>query len=203
MQMSELLTYPLTQESLVWDVGAYRGEFACAAIEKYRCQVVAFEPMLIYVPALRARLNMLTDRYEVMPYGLLDRNLSTTMPLAGDSSSLYKEAGAPGPSMPATFRDITGVIQERDPKRIDLMKINIEGAEYPVLRRLLDAGDLSRIHRLLVQFHTFVPDYEALYEAIAADLAKTHSPSWRNPWVWEAWEAKSVVQRTTNHKEDR
>lgn len=191
----ERLEYDLTADSLVWDVGAYRGDFACEIVKRYACRVWCFEPMLVYVDAIRRRLGMLTDRAMMFPFGLLDEDRKEIIALAGDRTSLYPQASEDalyegGVKMPATFCDVSAFLADRPIERVDLTKVNIEGGEFPLLRRLVDTGDVKKFGYLQIQFHPFYPKAYELYEQIAADLNRTHVLSWRRPWIWESWKRR-------------
>lgn len=184
----ERLDYALTETALVWDVGAYRGDFAAAILERFHCRVMAFECLPVYLDAIRKRLPDI----ELHPFGLADRNYHADIHLAGDRTSAHAAAAndpgyIPGPLMPAVFRDAVTFMDDNHIANVDLAKINIEGDEYPLLRRLLDSGHISRFNHLQVQFHTFVPEFGELYLAIKKDLERTHTLSWRRPFVWESW----------------
>ena len=47
-------------------------------------------------------------------------------------------------------------MKEKGHEKIDLLKIDIEGFEYPVLDNILE--DKINIHQLLVEFHHFFPE---------------------------------------------
>jgi hypothetical protein len=69
-----------------------------------------------------------------------------------------------------------------------LIKINVEGAEYPILKNLIDNGDITKIKNLQIQFHLFDGVENSEYDTIVNELSKTHKLSWRFPFVWENWE---------------
>ena len=185
--------YDLTPQSLVWDVGSYRGDFSVAVLEKFGCHVMAFEPMLMYADALgKNRPTPWKGALAIYSFGLADRDFEQDIPLAGDRTSAHPEAASDpgfhaGPLMPARFRDVIGFMDELAIHRVDLAKINIEGGEYALLRRLIDSGYISRFGHLQVQFHTFMPEFGELYLALKKDLERTHTLSWRQPWRWESW----------------
>jgi hypothetical protein len=106
------------------------------------------------------------------------------MLLAGDSSTIYM-AG----EMQATvqLRDIQTVVQELGITRIDLIKINIEGGEYKLLRRMLATGLVSICQDIQVQFHTFYPNSGRLRSEIRNALQETHFAAYDYPFVWENW----------------
>ena len=70
---------------------------------------------------------------------------------------------------------------------IDLMKINIEGAEYDLLEHLIENKFVENIKDIQVQFHDFVPNAEARMKNIQAGLSKTHYLTYQYPFVWENW----------------
>ncbi len=75
---------------------------------------------------------------------------------------------------------------------IDLMKINIEGAEYDLLEYLIASGLVRRIRRFQIQFHDFVLDAEARMLAIQEQLASTHRVTYQFPFIWENWVSKEL-----------
>lgn len=188
----ERLDYALTADSLVMDVGAYRGDFAVAIIKKFGCRVLAFEPIAMYAASIQARPEIAREIVDVFRFGLADHDFNQQIPLAGDRTSAHFEAAADpnfhaGPLMPAVFRDVIGFMDELAITQVGLVKINIEGGEYALLRRLIDAGYINRFNHLQVQFHTFIPNFGEFYLAIKKDLERTHTLSWRQPWRWESW----------------
>jgi predicted GTPase len=73
---------------------------------------------------------------------------------------------------------------------IDLMKINVEGAEYQILEELIDTKNISKIKNLQVQFHLFDEEENNNYNNLVQKLSETHELSWRFPFVWENWKLK-------------
>ena len=70
-------------------------------------------------------------------------------------------------------------------EEIDLLKLNIEGAEYAVLQDMAKKNLLIKCKDIQVQFHTFVEDYGNQYDTIKAELLKTHCTTYSYPFVWE------------------
>jgi cellulose biosynthesis protein BcsQ len=85
-------------------------------------------------------------------------------------------------------------LQEKDIKRIDLMKINIEGCEYNLLECLIGIGFIKNIKNIQVQFHDFVEDAEKRMMEIQKNLQKTHYLTYQYPFVWENWEIKQKIK---------
>ena len=69
-----------------------------------------------------------------------------------------------------------------------IIEMNIEGAEYDVLERLIEANLHMKIGTLLIQFHKIGPDYLARYVRIQDQLEKTHKLVFQYEFVWERWD---------------
>ena len=73
------------------------------------------------------------------------------------------------------------------------MKINVEGAEYPILKNLIETNSIIKIKNIQVQFHLFNDEENSDYELISKELSKTHKLTWRFPFVWENGELKNEI----------
>ena len=75
-------------------------------------------------------------------------------------------------------------------KKIDLMKINIEGSEYELLEHLIESGCIKKITDIQVQFHNFVPNAPEKRSELHKKLSRTHYMTYNYPWIWENWRLK-------------
>ncbi|MDH5238725.1 MAG: FkbM family methyltransferase, partial [Acidimicrobiia bacterium] len=166
-------------------VGAYTGEWAVPMTQRHRIELHAFEPADDGVAELTEKLGS-DPHVHVHPYGLAERDFSSTMALNGPGSSIYADDGLYG-SQTAEIRDVVPVLAELGISHIDLLKINIEGAEYDLLDRLIDAGWLARIDQLLIQFHEWHPLAYWRRWRIRRRLRRTHRQVWDYDFVWEYW----------------
>jgi FkbM family methyltransferase len=175
--------YPLTNESTVFDVGGYRGNFVREIVARYDPHVYVFEPVPEFFEQLVKEFGA-NPKAKMYNYGLSDCDSISQMLLAGESSTIYT-AG----EIQATvqLRDIQTVVQELGITRIDLIKINIEGGEYKLLRRMLATGLVSICQDIQVQFHTFYPKSGRLRSEIRNALQETHFAAYDYPFVWENW----------------
>jgi FkbM family methyltransferase len=120
----------------------------------------------------------------VHPFGLSDRDGVETIAEAGDASSTFTGTGK---ALTAEFRDVAGFFDEEHLEEVALMKINIEGGEFPLLERMLEANLMSRVRDLQIQFHSFVADAGRRRSAIRAALRRTHHLTYDYEFVWENW----------------
>jgi FkbM family methyltransferase len=186
--------YDLGPQSMVFDLGGYEGQWASDVVARYLCHVQVFEPVAAVADAIRRRFagNQLV---EVHDFGLGPATATVRIWLDGDSSSVVRAATVRAGSQPRAeeirlvrFEDF---IQERGVRAIDLMKINIEGAEYDLLEHLLETGAAGMIGNIQVQFHDFVPDADRRMRAIQSGLARTHDLTYQSLFVWENWRRRA------------
>lgn len=182
------LDYPLTSDSIVFDLGGYHGDFASAVSSRYDCKVYIFEP----VPEFHQKcMERFQDESKVVcfNYGLSSEDNLLEIGLAENSSS-FASPHAQGATLQVRVRSIVECIRELGLDRIDLMKINIEGGEFDVLPALIKSGDIEKVRYIQIQFHNFVDNAAKRRDAIRAALANTHSEMWNYTFVWESWKLK-------------
>jgi len=180
------LNYDLDENSLVFDLGGYEGQWASDIFSRYCCTIHVFEPVSEFADKIKARFAG-NKRIMVHQFGLSNENRAVLLSVNKTSSSLYKQRGE---LKEVRLVKAVDFIQENHIQKIDLMKINIEGAEYDFLEHLLDAGLISNINNIQVQFHDFVSNAEQRMIMIQKKLAKTHSLTYQYPFVWENWRVK-------------
>ena len=176
----------LADGAVVVDVGAYTGEWAVPMLERHPGIVVhAFEPAADGVAELTDKIGG-RPGVHIHPFGLSDADATLTMALHGPGSSIYADEGHYG-SQTAEVRDVVAAFDELGLDHVGLLKSNIEGAEYDLLDRLLDAGWFERIDHLLVQFHEWHPWAYWRRHRIRRRLGATHEQVWNHDFVWEYW----------------
>lgn len=178
------LDYPLTAESIVFDVGGFEGNWAAEIYDRYGCTVHIFEPVVTFHAGIVARFAS-NPKIHVWPFGLASVDGDLAIGLAGDSSSIHRKIGAE--TEIAQLRSFAGFLDERRIKHIDLLKINIEGGEYELLEHILNMSLAGSITDIQVQFHDFIPDASRRMRAIQGRLAATHSLTYQYEFVWENW----------------
>ena len=178
----------LDPDSVVIDAGAHVGDWCSAMVERYGCTIHAFEPAPGALRKLRRRTR---DDPQVHTHAVaLGREDGTaTMELAGPGSALGRVDGSFG-TRQVEVRDVVAVLHELGLDEVDLLKVNIEGGEYDLFDRLIEAHALHRIRTVSVQFHEWLPHAHRRRWAIRRALRRTHRQLWCHPWVWEVWERR-------------
>ena len=176
------ITYPLNKNSLVIDLGGYKGEWSARIFAKYACKIRVYEPHPEFYMTCREALN---PSIVVFNFGLGSE--TKIMHITDDTVySTVKESG----ELEVAIEKASEVFNLEYVNGCDLLKINIEGGEYDVLPDLIANYDTSKLKNIQVQFHNFVPDYKKKYADICAGLEKTHVKNWGYDFLYENWRVK-------------
>ena len=178
-----LTNYELGENCIIFDVGAYKGEWTAGILKRCKNSFVhLFEPD----PSSFSRLSeTFADNPLVIlhPFGLSNKDTVASMNFSGLGSSLHL-----GPACGnVELRDIYRFITDNRIGKIDLVKINIEGEEYALLDRMIETEIIKRCGIVQVQFHEWFPNSTFLRDGLRLRLAKTHRALWNYPFVWESW----------------
>jgi FkbM family methyltransferase len=184
--------YELAADSLVVDVGGYHGDFAAEIVRRFGCRVAVFEPMPAFYDLCVTRFAN-DPRVSVYPFGLGSDDAVLELSDLDNGSSFHIKGNA-AESVHAEIRDVARVWQELDFSIVSLMKVNIEGGEYPLIPRLIETGLISNVEHLQVQFHDFIDGATTQRASIRDHLAQTHQESWCYPFVWENWQIHGLTQ---------
>ncbi len=175
------LTYELRPKDTVWDVGGYEGQWASDIFAKYRPTIHIFEPVQAFADEITHRFAK-NPNIVVHRYGLSDHDAAESISLTGDRASTFVSDTQ---SEQAVFRSASSVAAELGTPT--LIKLNIEGGEYPLLEDLIRTNKIKDIDHIQVQFHDFVPNALPRMTAIQEALARTHTRTYHYPFVWESW----------------
>jgi FkbM family methyltransferase len=177
------LNYPLNENSLVFDLGGYKGEWSSEIANKYNCNIYIFEPVPEFYSGIVERFRK-NKKISVFKLALSASNAKKMISLENDGSSIYKS----GPNqVEISQMDIYDFIKNHNIKAIDLIKINIEGGEYVLLKRMIETKIVEKCRDIQVQFHRFYPDAAKIRNEIRNVLQKTHFITYDYPLVWENW----------------
>ena len=180
------LDYALNENSIVFDIGGYEGEWAESIFSRYRCTIHVFEPVEEFANGIRRRFFK-NPGIVVHQFCLSDSNWTIKLALDKDSTSAFKPAKT---VVDAQSVEAAKFFADNNIKFIDLMKINIEGGEYDLLDYLLEIGWVSNIRDIQVQFHDFIPDAKIRMAEIQKRLSITHELTYQYIFVWENWKLK-------------
>jgi FkbM family methyltransferase len=146
---------PLTPRRIA-DVGANVGLSVVYWAHRFpAAQVVAYEPHPDHVAMIdrQLRLNRLTDRVRVVPAAAADRPGRAFLKAAESQSYLAAGAGPDTLEVP-----VVDLLDDLAREPVDLLKMDIEGSEYPILGD--DRFGRLGIPRVVLEWHNTaaVPD---------------------------------------------
>ena len=182
------LEYNLNEDSIVFDIGGYVGDFAEKISKKFGCKIYLFEPSQSFYKKCLERFK---DNKNILCFNYGVGNLNGDFVLSNDneaSSTKRKISDKEGEKI--KIKKISDIIEEQRVNNIDLMKINIEGGEYDLLPFIINENLISKINNIQVQFHNFIPNAVKKREEITNLLKNTHKNDWSYYFVWENWSLK-------------
>lgn len=183
------LDYKLNEKSIVFDVGGYKGWFTQQIHSKYKCNVYIFEPVLEYYQNIEKMFKGIPN-IKSYPYGLSYKNDKVDIYFNDDSSSVYRNYKDKGKLQTITLKCIKDFIAENKINHIDILKLNIEGEEYPILDYIIENNLHLKIDNIQVQFHQWIENSVEKRNKIRDQLSKTHTLTYDFEFIWENWKLK-------------
>lgn len=148
-----------TQEPVILDCGANVGVSLIFFKQKYpKAQITAFEPD----PEIAYFLE-----YNLQQFGFQDIRLFQKAVWTSETELHFEADGADGGRITEKTEGKTiSTVRLRDflEKPVDFLKIDIEGAEYEVLKDITDR--LSQVQHLFVEYHSFTNQNQHLDEIL-------------------------------------
>lgn len=175
----------LNELSVVIDAGSHEANWSHEIYQRYRCKIVALEPIPEYVTKTHSRLEGTSA--VVIPMALGGWTRLDSFGVHGAMSGQFASESHPQVVGVAGIVDLLKLLKIGD---VDLLKLNIEGGEYEVLEALLQLGEAFRFKNIVVQPHTCVSDYAARWKAIQNGLSQTHECIFMEAFCWEGWRLK-------------
>lgn len=174
--------FNLNKNSIVIDAGGYRGDWAEKIYNLYKCRIHIFEPVWAFYNYIHQKFKK-NNKISIYNKGVFDRDKDVFIYYNKDSTSIYKKEGEGELSKMCNLNDFI-----RDIGSVDLLKLNVEGAEYAVLKSMVEAGTHKSVKNILVQFHKIGEHHLSQKEAITNELKKTHHLTFCYEMIWENWE---------------
>ncbi len=182
------LDYPLDGHSIVFDLGGYIGDFSADIFCKFNSNIFIFEPIKKYSDIISTRFKF-NPKIRVVTAGLSDKNQEANISISGNTSSLYKNPNSKN-KMKIKLLSFFEFIEINQIRKIDLLKINIEGAEFDFMDLLINNKLLTIVRFYQIQFHSFIPNAYEKRQRIRNELKKYYKLQWEYPFVWESWGKK-------------
>ncbi len=189
------LNYPLTSNSIVFDVGGFNGDWSSKIFCMYDCNIYVFEPVILYYENIQRRF-IKNDKVTVVNKGLSsttgEAEFFINSNIDGSSFILRNDVNNIRKSI-VTMISAKDFIDQNKITSIDLIKINIEGGEYDLLEHIICSGIINKIKNIQVQFHDFVENHETRLYKLRQFLSRTHVLTYCYEYIWENWEKKDDI----------
>jgi FkbM family methyltransferase len=163
------------------DFGVFFRNAATRGVNLDRTHVEIFEPHPALFQQLHANIGECPEWLKTTNSGLGDKNTTLCMDQQSDAATTLESPDCP---LLVPVMDIAAVIQPY--QQINLLHINCEGCELPILRRVL-ATNPQKIQNIEVQFHrnhVAVKDY---CDTARALVLSGYRRLYHYAYVWEAW----------------
>ena len=177
----------LNSYSIILDVGGFKGDWSSEIFSRYGSKIHIFEPV-------KQNINYIENRFKnnknifIHSFGLGNKNAAIQISLDGVSSSVYRKTKE---SEKIQIVDIVSWLEENKIGYIDLIKLNVEGAEYDIIERLIDRNWIEKINCFLIQFHDINDTSSNRMKKIKEFISLTHNQKFEYEFVWEKWEKRN------------
>jgi FkbM family methyltransferase len=180
------LNYNLNEDSIVFDLGGFHGDFAESIYDKYQSTIYIFEPVEEFYNIIKNKFKN-NNKIKIFHFGLSDKNDKLEITLSDNGTSIYLD-GLNKETI--ELKSITDFFIEENIQKIDLFKINIEGGEFDILPLLIKSNMVLKIDNLQIQFHNFIFNAEEKRKDIIKGLSTTHKLTYSYWFIWENWKIK-------------
>lgn len=136
--------------------------FESAMIERFGCRVFGFDPTPRSVRYVAEHVS--DARFSSFPCALADRDGTITLTLPPESNADQVSASAfarytstSSSTIEVPCLTLASIRSRFGIQNIDILKMDIEGAEFAVIEQAVANGWLEKISQILVEFHHFLP----------------------------------------------
>jgi FkbM family methyltransferase len=178
-------TYDIDDSSIVFDIGAYRGDWSDIIFNKYHCNIYCFEPITEFYKAICSRFAT-NNKIKIFNYAVGGNTRKDKIVFLKDGSSMHQIGDI---KLEILVKSMHDILNSCNLSKIDVLKLNVEGSEYEILEHLIVTKHINKFRNLFIQFHREVDGYVQKRDNIIFNLNKTHKRVFNYEMVWEKWEA--------------
>ena len=174
----------LNSDSFVIDGGGYQGEFIDNILINFGCKIDSYEPLKKEYENLKKKY-FYNDRVKVFNLAIFSDSKELYLNKEGISSYIVND-NIGKDIVKIKAEDITKIINKKT--KVDLLKLNVEGAEYEILNRVIETNNLNKFGSFLIQYHRSVENSNELRKKIRQKLVKeNYQEVFNYDFVWEYW----------------
>lgn len=144
--------FPLTEDSVVFEIGGYTGRWAKEIAERYNPLLYVFEPQPWAFDKCKEALSDYTNA-RVFPFALGLETAKLPMGNWETDGCSFMNAPSGKPVGWGRMREIHTVMRELRVDHINLCLCNIEGYEFELIPHMIRTGIMDSIDYFMCQFH--------------------------------------------------
>ena len=187
---TKIIDYPLDTTSQVIELGGFTGVWSKKIIDKFNPNLIIVEPVPEFVFELKNNFGK-NPKVNIEGVAISTENKKINLHVKGCATSETIEDSKRKISVDCY--DINYFVSKYNLTKIDLIQVNIECEEYPLILNWIETGFLKNVKYLQVQFHTFCENYLENYNLIEKRLKEIgFEIKYKYDFVWESWENKNI-----------
>jgi FkbM family methyltransferase len=185
-----IIDYPLDENSQVIELGGYHGLWTKRISQKFNCNILTIEPIPEFYNKMITEFNYYLknnrEKIKTENFGISTEEKELTFSVNGDSTSSHLSSSN---QITITCHTLEYYLQKHNIEKVDLLQVNIEGEEYPLLEEWTKSGIINKVKYLQVQYHRYGENYEERHNNIQENLKNLgFKLRYEYPFVWESWE---------------
>jgi FkbM family methyltransferase len=178
------ITYDLNENSTIMDLGGYTGVWAQQMIDKYNPNVYIIEPVPEFYNGMVLKFKD-NPKVKLLNVGVGVEDKDGTIFMGGDGTSSNLSDGE---IIKVKLNTIDTILKSWGLDVVDLIQINIEGDEYPLLENMIETGSVNKFKNIQIQFHLGIENDIERRNTIRNGLTKNgFKNKFDYPFVWESW----------------
>jgi len=178
------LNYDLNENSVIIDLGGYKGIWAEQIFNKYNSNIYIIEPLTEFYDFMNEKFKT-NHKFHLLNVGISSNNKKGIIYTNGDGSSSNTNNGKP---IEVEFNTIETIFEKWNISQADLIQINIEGDEYHLLEIMIETGMIYKFKNIQIQFHSFIDNCIERRNKIQEFLKNNgFKLNFDYPFVWESW----------------
>jgi FkbM family methyltransferase len=187
---THLLNYPLTNDSIVLELGGYKGKWSKQIYDLYKPKIIILEPVTLFYNEMIKHFEEYNKDFNKKIFfensAITTEDQELNFYVSEDATSVFTTS-----NNKVTARAFTLPYYKikYDLEKIDLIQMNIEGFEYDLLENWIDNSLLENVRFIHIQFHTFIPNCVPRRDRIVKKLKENNFINRFNyDFIWESWE---------------
>ena len=159
-----LFTQPLSKKAVVIDLGAFKGDFSKYISQQFQCKIFAIEANPIVFPETYHDKNVIKFNKAITDKNGIIRFYLANNPEGNSIFQSHRDANG-------SFVEVEGItlssfLAEQGIKYVDILKVDIEGAEIQLFNNLDDIV-LNKIGQITIEFHDFITELDITQEVLS------------------------------------